>query len=247
MAEDILYGRNSVLEALKSGRGLNRIYLQNGLKPGTMKDVFALAKELGVPIENVEAERLDVLTAKVRHQGVAAVAAPIRYYELREVLAVALEKGQPPFLLLLDELQDPQNVGAIIRTAAAAGVHGVLIPKRRSCQISAAVSRASAGAVEHVPIVRVGNTVQTLEELKRHGLWIGGADMSGTEYMKADLKGPLAIVIGGEGKGLSRLVRETCDFILSIPMLGGVSSLNASAASAVLLYEAVRQRKEVAR
>ncbi len=245
MAEDILYGRNSVLEALKGGRALNKVYLQNGLKPGMMKDVFALAKEAGVPVETVAAERLDALSGKARHQGVLALAAPVRYYELEEVLALAASKGEEPFLVLLDEVQDPHNVGAIIRTAAAAGVHGVLIPKRRSCQISPAVSRASAGAVEYVPVVRIGNVAQTLDALKKNGLWAVGADMAGEEYTRADLKGPLVLVVGGEGKGMTRLVKEKCDFTVSIPMLGGVSSLNASVASAILLYEAVRQKRRV--
>lgn len=244
MSEDLLAGRNAVLEALKAGRELNRVYLQAGLKPGTMKDVFALASAAGIPLETVSEQRLTALAGKVRHQGVVALAAPIKYYELAEVLAIAKEKGEDAFLLLLDELQDPQNVGAIIRTAAAAGVHGVLLPKRRSCQISTTVARASAGAVEYMPIVRIGNVVQTLEGLKKNGLWVAGADMQGQqEYDEASLAGPMVLVIGGEGKGMSRLVRETCDLLVRIPMLGGVSSLNASAASAILLYEVLRQRR----
>ena len=248
MSEELLAGRNAVLEALKAGRELNKVYLQSGLRPGTMKDVFALASSAGIPIETVGVERMDGLAGKMRHQGVLALAAPIKYYELEEVLAIAAAKGEEPFLLVLDELQDPQNVGAIIRTAAAVGVHGVLIPKRRSCQISTAVSRASAGAVEYMPIVRIGNVVQTLEGLKKLGLWVAGADMQGQqEYNEANLSGSLVLVIGGEGKGMSRLVRETCDLLVRIPMLGGVSSLNASAASAVLLYEVLAQRRRATR
>ena len=202
-----------------------------------------MAKTAGVVLEFCKAERLDKLADGLRHQGFVALAAPIRFHSLEEVLALAKEKDETPFLLLLDELQDPQNVGALIRTADAAGVHGVLLPKRRSCPLNAVVAKISAGAVEYVPVVQIGNIPQTIEELKKLGFWIAGADMNGEDYYKSNLTGPMVIVVGAEGKGLGRLVKEKCDIIVSLPMQGGVSSLNASAAGAVLLYEVVRQRR----
>ena len=220
MSEEILAGRNSVTEALRSGRSINKLLVQDGIKGGSVSEIIGLAKTAGV-----------------------ALAAPIRFHSLEEVLALAKEKDETPFLLLLDELQDPQNVGALIRTADAAGVHGVLLPKRRSCPLNAVVAKISAGAVEYVPVVQIGNIPQTIEELKKLGFWIAGADMNGEDYYKSNLTGPMVIVVGAEGKGLGRLVKEKCDIIVSLPMQGGVSSLNASAAGAVLLYEVVRQRR----
>ena len=239
MSEEILAGRNSVTEALRSGRSINKLFVQDGIKGGSVSEILGLAKTAGV----VLAERLDKLAGGLRHQGFVALAAPIRFHSLEEVLALAEEKGEAPFLLLLDELQDPQNVGALIRTADAAGVHGVLLPKRRSCPLNAVVAKISAGAVEYVPVVQIGNIPQTIEELKKLGFWIAGADMQGEDYYKSNLTGPMVIVVGAEGKGLGRLVKEKCDIIVSLPMQGGVSSLNASAAGAVLLYEVVRQRR----
>ena len=211
MSEEILAGRNSVTEALRSGRSINKLLVQDGIKGGSVSEIIGLAKTAGVVLEFCKAERLD--------------------------------KDETPFLLLLDELQDPQNVGALIRTADAAGVHGVLLPKRRSCPLNAVVAKISAGAVEYVPVVQIGNIPQTIEELKKLGFWIAGADMNGEDYYKSNLTGPMVIVVGAEGKGLGRLVKEKCDIIVSLPMQGGVSSLNASAAGAVLLYEVVRQRR----
>ena len=243
MSEELIGGRNSVIEALRSGRSLNKLIVQDGIKGGSIGEIIALAKEGGVPIEFVKIEKLNQLAAGLRHQGVAAMAAPVRFYDLDEVLAAAQAKGEDPFLVLLDELQDPQNVGAIIRTADAAGVHGVLMPKRRSCPLNAVVAKVSAGAVEYVPVVSIGNIAQTIEELKKKGLWVIGADMDGeVDYFSGNLKGPIVLVIGAEGKGLGRLVREKCDLLVKIPMRGGVSSLNAAAAGAILLFEIVRQR-----
>ena len=243
MSEELIGGRNSVIEALRSGRSLNKLFVQDGIKGGSIGEIIALAIESGVPIEFVKIEKLNQLAAGLRHQGVAAMAAPVRFYDLDEVLAAAQAKGEDPFLVLLDELQDPQNVGAIIRTADAAGVHGVLMPKRRSCPLNAVVAKVSAGAVEYVPVVSIGNIAQTIEELKKKGLWVIGADMDGeVDYFSGNLKGPIVLVIGAEGKGLGRLVREKCDLLVKIPMRGGVSSLNASAAGAILLFEIVRQR-----
>lgn len=242
MADDLLVGRNAVLEAFKTERPLNKLFIQDGVRQGSVKEIVALAKEQGIPYEFVAVERLVGFAGKLPHQGVVAFAAPIKYYDISEVLDLANKKGEKPFLLLLDEVQDPQNVGAIIRTAAAVGVHGVLLPKRRACQITPAVVRASTGAVEYVPIVRIGNVTQTLEKLKQEGLWVVGTDINGDDYTKADFDYPLVLVVGSEGKGMSRLVKKTCDLLLSIPMPGKVNSLNASVASALFLYEVLRKR-----
>ena len=227
MSEEILAGRNSVTEALRSGRSINKLLVQDGIKGGSVSEIIGLAKTAGVVLEFCKAERLDKLADGLRHQGFVALAAPIRFHSLEEVLALAKEKDETPFLLLLDELQDPQNVGAL----------------RRSCPLNAVVAKISAGAVEYVPVVQIGNIPQTIEELKKLGFWIAGADMNGEDYYKSNLTGPMVIVVGAEGKGLGRLVKEKCDIIVSLPMQGGVSSLNASAAGAVLLYEVVRQRR----
>ena len=243
MSEELIAGRNCVIEALRSGRSLNKLFVQDGVKGGSIGEIIALAKEAGVLVEYVKIEKLNNMAEGIRHQGVVGMAAPIRFYDLDEVLAIAAEKGEAPFLVLLDELQDPQNVGAIIRTADAAGVHGVLMPKRRSCPLNAVVAKISAGAIEYVPVVSIGNISQTIDELKKKGLWVVGADMEGeADYFAANLKGPVVLVIGAEGKGLGRLVKENCDILVKIPMRGGVSSLNASAAGAILLFEIVRQR-----
>ena len=239
---DLLVGRNAVSEALKGSRPLNKLLVQEGAHGGSLGELLALAKSKGVPVETVKAERLDKLAPGLRHQGVAALAAPIAFHTLDEVFAKAAAKGEPPFLLLLDELQDPQNVGALIRTADAAGVHGVLMPRRRSCPLNAVVAKISAGAVEYVPVVQIGNIAQTMEELKERGCWLVGADMDGVDFYAANMTGPIVLVIGAEGKGLGRLVKQKCDDIVSLPMHGGVNSLNASNAGAILMYEVVRQR-----
>ena len=240
---DIIAGRNAVMEALRSQRSINKILVQDGAKGGSVSEIIAVAKEQQVALEFVKAERLDKLVPKLRHQGVAALVAPIAFQSLEDVFAKAAAKQEDPFIILLDELQDPQNVGALLRTADAAGVHGLLLPKRRSCPLNAVVAKISAGALEYVPVVQIGNIAQTIEELQSRGCWVVGADMDGETYYKANLKGPLVLVIGAEGKGLGRLVKQKCDTIVSIPMVGGVSSLNASNAGAILMYEAVRQRR----
>lgn len=241
---DLIAGRNAVSEALRSQRSINKILLQEGAHGGSLGEIIALAKQKGVPVETVKAEKLDKLAKGLRHQGVAALAAPIAFRTLDDVFARAAEKNEEPFILLLDELQDPQNVGALIRSADAAGVHGVLMPRRRSCPLNAVVAKISAGAVEYVPVVQIGNIAQTIEELKQHGCWIVGADMDGVDFYAANMSGPIVLVIGAEGRGLGRLVKQKCDDVVSIPMNGGVNSLNASAAGAVLMYEVVRQRHQ---
>lgn len=241
--QDIIAGRNAVMEALRSQRSINKILLQDGAKGGSISEIIAVAKERNLAIEFVKAEKLDKMVPGMRHQGIVAMVAPIAFQSLEDVFAKAAAKNEPPFILLLDELQDPQNVGAIIRTADAAGVHGILLPKRRSCPLNAVVAKISAGAVEYVPVVQIGNIAQTIEELQERGCWVVGADMDGATYFQSNLKGALVLVIGAEGKGLGRLVKQKCDAIVSIPMVGGVSSLNASNAAAILMYEAVRQRR----
>lgn len=241
---DLIAGRNAVSEALRSQRSINKILLQEGAHGGSLGEIIALAKQKGVPVETVKAEKLDKLAKGLRHQGVAALAAPIAFRTLDDVFACAAEKNEEPFILLLDELQDPQNVGALIRSADAAGVHGVLMPRRRSCPLNAVVAKISAGAVEYVPVVQIGNIAQTIEELKQHGCWVVGADMDGVDFYAANMSGPIVLVIGAEGRGLGRLVKQKCDDVVSIPMNGGVNSLNASAAGAVLMYEVVRQRHQ---
>lgn len=244
MKEEFIAGRNPVAEALRSGRALNKVMVQDGARGVT--EIIAAAREKGVAVEFVKSDKLDKLAQGVRHQGVVAYAAPVEFKTLEDALKKAAAKGEAPFLLLLDELQDPQNLGALIRTADAAGVHGILLPKRRSCPLNAVVAKISAGAVEYVPVIQIGNIVQQLKDLKKQGFWVSGADMDGEPYTKANLTGPLVLVIGAEGKGLGRLVKENCDIIVSLPMQGGVNSLNAAAAGAVLMYEVVRQRGQEA-
>lgn len=245
MTEDYLAGRNSVLEALKSGRSINRLFIAKGERHGSILQIIALAKTQGLVVQEVDKAKLTAMTLNANHQGVVAAVAPVAYTSLDEILAVAAANtNQEPLLLLLDELEDPHNVGAILRTADAAGVTGVLLPKRRSCPLSQAVAKTSAGAVEYVPVARVGNVVQTIKQLQTQGFWVVGADVEGEQdYFDANLRGPLVVVIGNEGQGLGRLVKQTCDLLVKIPMQGKISSLNASVACSLLLYEVVRQRR----
>lgn len=241
--QDIIVGRNAVREALRSQHPVNKVLVQEGLHGGSLGEILDLAAKQHIPVQKVPRDVLDKLAEGVRHQGVAAQKASVAFADLETVLAQAASQEQPPLLLLLDELQDPQNVGALIRTANAAGVTAVLLPSRRSCPLNAAVAKVSAGAVEYVPVVQIGNIVQTMKDLKEQGFWIVGADMDGSDlYFDANLTGPMVLVVGAEGKGLGRLVKENCDFIVRIPMLGQVTSLNASVAGAILLYDIVRQR-----
>lgn len=243
-AEEALFGRNAVLEALKAGRAINRICLARGERQGSVKEIAALAKAGGIVVQEVDPRRIQEAAGALRHQGVMAYVAPVAYASVDEILARAAASGKAPFIVLLDELEDPRNLGAILRTADAAGVHGVLIPKRRGCQLSAAVAKTAAGALEYVPVARVGNIVQALRELKEKGLWIAGADMDGTSpYYEADLTGPIVLVVGSEGRGIGRLVKEACDFLVRIPMCGQINSLNASVAAGILLFEINKQRK----
>lgn len=243
LSEDILVGRNAVKEALKSGRGMNRILLAKGEQARAVQPIVDLARDRGIPVDFVERGKIESIASGYRHQGVLAYAAPVAYATVDEILNRAEERGEPPFLILLDELEDPHNLGALLRTAEAAGVHGVLIPKRRSVSLSATVAKTSAGAIEYVPVAKIGNVSQEIRELKERGMWIAGADMTGEQpYDEADLTGPLVLVIGGEGQGISRLAREACDFLVRLPMVGKLNSLNASVAGSILMYESMRQR-----
>lgn len=243
LPDDVLVGRNAVTEALKSGRGINKLWIASGDREGSVAEIAALAKERSIVVQYVERAKIEALAGGHRHQGVLAYVAPVPYAELEDILKAAEAKGEVPFLVLLDELEDPHNLGALLRTADATGVHGILIPKRRSVSLNATVAKTSAGAVEYVPVARIGNIAQTLKKLKEKGFWVAGADMDGEKaYYEADLTGPLVLVVGSEGKGMSRLTKEACDFIVRMPMVGRINSLNASVAGSILMYESMRQR-----
>ncbi|NLI92333.1 MAG: 23S rRNA (guanosine(2251)-2'-O)-methyltransferase RlmB [Peptococcaceae bacterium] len=244
MEENILCGRNAVLELIKSGNPVHKILLKNEKNQGRNQDILHLIKERGLPYQFVDQAVLEKYSAGEKHQGVVAFTACKEYVEPEEILEIAYSKKEDPFILVLDEIEDPHNLGALLRTADAAGVHGVIIPKRRSAGLTAAVGRTSAGAVEYVPVARVSNLVQTLKYLQEKGCWVSGAEAGGRDIYQADLTGPRVIVIGGEDKGLGRLVRENCDEIISLPMLGKISSLNASVAGSIIMYEVRRQRNQ---
>lgn len=234
-------GRNPVLEVLKSQREIEKIYVLKGDLKGSIKKIIGIAKERNIVIQEVDKNKLDTLAKGVAHQGVVALISSYEYARLDDILDRAKEKDQPPFIVILDGIEDPHNLGAIIRTAECAGVHGIIIPKRRSAQVNETVYKASAGAVEHVLVAKVNNINNAIDELKDKGLWVYGADMDGSLYFNTSLKGAVALVIGNEGKGISRLTKEKCDGLVKIPMVGKISSLNASNAAAILMYEVVRQ------
>ena len=240
--ETYIEGRNAVIEAFRSGKTIDKLYILDGCQEGPMATIRREAKKHGSMIKFVGKERLDQLSQTGKHQGVIAVCAAYTYTELEDILAAAKAKKEEPFLFLLDGIEDPHNVGAIIRTANLAGAHGVVIPKNRAVGITATVARTSAGALNYTPVAKVTNLGQTIEELKKEGLWFVCADMNGTQMYDLNLKGPIGLVIGNEGEGVSRLVKEKCDMTASIPMKGDIDSLNASVAAGVLAYEIVRQR-----
>ena len=242
-ADGIIEGRNAVIEALRSGENIDKIYLAKGETDKTLGHIASRAREKGIVVVEADRRKLDGMSPTHAHQGVIALAAMREYVSVQSLLDAAAEKGEAPLLVVCDEISDPHNLGAILRTAECAGAHGVIIPKRRSAGLTAIVGKTSAGAVSYMPVARVANLPATLEELKKKGVWVYGTAAEGTTSLyDADLKGPAAIVIGSEGSGIGRLVREKCDFLVSIPMKGHISSLNASAAAAILLYEAVRRR-----
>ncbi len=239
---DVIIGRNAVMEALRSGRPLDTVYVARGAHGGSLGALCQKAKAAGLPVKEVDPRKLDAMCAGANHQGVAALAAVKAFASLDDVFALAEERKEAPFVIVADGLEDPHNLGAVLRVAECAGAHGVVIPKRRSVGLSYAVGKASAGAVEYVPVVRVGNLPAALEALKARGVWLYAADMDGEPWCTVDYIGPCALVIGSEGFGVSRLVKEKCDFTVSLPMKGRVNSLNASVACGVLCYEIARQR-----
>lgn len=241
MSEQI-EGRNAVLEAFRSGRCVDKLFILNGCQDGPVRTIAREAHKKDTIINYVSKERLDQLSETRAHQGVIAQVAAYEYSSVEEILAKAEEKGEPPFLVLLDNVEDPHNLGAIIRTANLAGAHGVIIPKRRSVGLTSTVAKTSAGALNYTPVAKVTNLVRTIEELKEKGIWFVCADMGGESMYRLNLTGPIGMIVGNEGEGVSRLVREACDFTASIPMKGDIDSLNASVAAGVLAYEIVRQR-----
>ncbi|XEC94672.1 23S rRNA (guanosine(2251)-2'-O)-methyltransferase RlmB [Paenibacillus tarimensis] len=242
--EEWIAGKHPVLEALRSGREINKIWIADNAQKNLTAPIVNEAKKAGIIVQFVDKRKLDQMAGGVQHQGVVAQAAPYRYAELEDILKLAKSKGEEPFLLLLDEIEDPHNLGSILRTAECTGVHGVIIPKRRSASLTATVAKTSAGAAEHVLVARVTNLAQTIDRLKEEGVWIAGADVAAREDVyRSNFKIPLAIVIGNESKGMGRLIRDKCDFLVKLPMLGKLNSLNASVAAGVLMYEVIRQRQ----
>lgn len=240
--EFTIEGRNAVIEAFRSGRTIDKLYILDGCQDGPVVTIRREAKKRDTIVKYVTRERLDQMSDTGKHQGVIAVAAAYEYAEVEDILAAAREKGEAPFIFLLDNIEDPHNLGAIIRTANLAGAHGVIIPKNRAVGLTATVARTSAGALNYTPVARVTNLAKTIEDLKKEGLWFVCADMDGTVMYQLDLKGPIGLVIGSEGQGVGRLVKEKCDMTAAIPMKGDIDSLNASVAAGVLAYEIVRQR-----
>ena len=238
----VIYGRNAVLEAFRSGKTIDRLYVQEGVADGTLQSILRTAKKTDAVINFVNKDRLNKYAEGDKHQGVVAMAAAYNYAEVEDILNAAKEKDEPPFIIVLDDIEDPHNLGAIIRTANQAGAHGVIIPKRHAVGLTATVARTSAGAINYTPVAKVTNISRTIEELKEKGIWFACADMSGELMYNCNLTGAIGLVIGSEGSGVSRLVKEKCDFVVKIPMFGQIDSLNASVAAGVLSYEIVRQR-----
>ncbi|MBQ1950438.1 MAG: 23S rRNA (guanosine(2251)-2'-O)-methyltransferase RlmB [Clostridia bacterium] len=241
--EDYIAGRNAVTEALKTQRPLDSVLIAKGQRQGSIGLIVSRCRDNGIPVKEVDSRKLDAMAPN--NQGVIAVAACKEYATVEDLFAVAAQRDEPPFFIVCDELEDPHNLGAILRTAEAAGAHGVIVPKRRAAGLTSTVYKASAGAVEYVPVARVANITETLRELKKQGVWVYGLDMQGETWCSSDLTGPMALVVGSEGHGMTRLVREQCDFILSLPMNGRINSLNASVACGIVLYEVARQRNNI--
>lgn len=242
--EFTIEGRNSVIEAFRAGKPIDKVFIQDGVQDGPIQTIKREAKKHDTMIKFVTKERLDQISETGKHQGVIAYAAAYEYAQVEDILEVARQKNEPPFIILLDNIEDPHNLGAIIRTANLAGAHGVIIPKNRAVGLTATVARTSAGAINYTPVARVTNLGKTMEDLKKEGMWFVCADMGGTTMYNLDLKGSIGLVIGNEGEGVGRLVKEKCDFIASVPMKGDIDSLNASVAAGVLAYEIVRQRMQ---
>ncbi len=240
--QDLIIGRNAVAEALKSGRTIDSLLVARGERGGSIGKIIGQCRDKGIVVKETDVRKLDKICGGSNHQGVAAWAAAHEYSSIEDILRNAEEKGEQPFVIICDEIEDPHNLGAIIRTADACGAHGIIIPKRRGVSLTYAVGKVSAGAVEYVPVAKVANLPSAIEELKEKGFWVYGADMNGTRWDQQDYSGSVALVIGSEGKGISRLVREKCDFIVSLPMKGKINSLNASVAAGILMYEIAKHR-----
>ncbi len=243
--EDLVIGRNAVLEAISNGRTIDALYIAKGERGGSISTILRLAKEKQIVIKEVDIKKLDYMCFNANHQGVAAKCAVKEYSSVDDIFALAEERGEAPFIIICDELEDPHNLGAIIRTAEIAGAHGVIIPKRRSVSLSFAVGKTSAGAIEYVPVARVGNLATEIDALKERGIWVYGADMKGENWCSVDYSGPCALVVGSEGKGISRLIKEKCDFLVTLPMKGKITSLNASVAAGIMMMEISRQRSNI--
>lgn len=242
-ATDIIEGRNPILEAMKSGRAIDKILVAKGDKQGSVVKIISDAKKQGIVVQEVERAKLDAVSSTKNHQGVVAYAAAVSYVSVEDILERAKEKGESPFIVIADEITDPHNLGSLLRTANAAGVHGVIIPKRRSVGLSSVVAKTSAGAVEFTPVAKVSNIASVIDKLKKENVWVVGADMSGEKTIyNHDFSGAVAIVVGSEGNGISRIVKEKCDFLVQIPMRGEITSLNASVAGALMIYEVLRSR-----
>lgn len=239
-----IYGRNAVIELLKSGHSVDKIYMKTSDREGTLKFIFSEARRMGIPVTEAGKSKLDELSGGANHQGVVASAAGKNYVDIDEILNSAAEKNQKPFIVIADGIEDPYNLGSVIRTAECAGAHGLIIPKRRAAGTGDIVAKTSAGAIEHLPIARVSNLADTVDELKEKGLWIYAADTGGTLYYECDMNSPAAVILGGEGSGVSRLLREKSDFIVSIPLYGKITSLNVSAAAAVIFNEIAKQQRK---
>ena len=242
--ETVVIGRNAVKELLSGGRDVDKLYITAGEREGSINQLLGIASERGIPITECDRSKLDAIAKGGRHQGIIAIAAERNYSSIDEILEYASEKGEPPFIVICDGVEDPHNLGAIIRSADCSGAHGIIIPKRRAVGLTATVAKSSAGALEHMRVAKVTNLASAIDDLKERGLWIYAADMDGSTYYKTDMKGAVALVLGSEGFGISRLVKEKCDYIVSIPMSGHVNSLNVSAAAAIIISEAARTRNK---
>jgi 23S rRNA (guanosine2251-2'-O)-methyltransferase len=240
--DELLIGRNPVAEALSAGRSIIKVMVAKGNPSGAAVEITAKAKKAGIPVQEVERKKLDFMTGGAAHQGIAALCAMKEYASVEDILNLAEERGEPPFIIILDEIEDPHNLGAIIRSAECVGAHGVIIKKRRNAGLTYTAYKASAGALEYLPVARVTNIADTIDDLKHRNIWIYGADMNGEDYRKTNFSGGAALVIGNEGKGISRLVREKCDVIVSLPMKGRINSLNASVAAGILMYKVAESR-----
>ncbi|MBR5438164.1 MAG: 23S rRNA (guanosine(2251)-2'-O)-methyltransferase RlmB [Clostridia bacterium] len=243
--EDLIIGRNAVSEALRSERSIDTLLVVKGERNGSIGRIMAECREKKIVIKEVDKKKLDFMCGQGNHQGVAAYVAAHEYAEVEDILALAAERGEDPFIIVCDGIEDPHNLGAIIRTAETAGAHGIIIPKRRNASLTWVVGKTSAGAVEYMPVARVGNLASTLDELKEKGIWVYSADMDGKTWCETDFSGGVALVVGSEGNGVSRLIREKSDFIVSLPMKGKITSLNASVAAGILMYEVSRQRSGI--